>query len=259
MPVLVTGSDAGAEHRDEGRSDATRRLRDLLRSAVLAGKYRDGMPTEGALMVAHHATRGVVRGALELLRHEGIVDRVRGQGTFVVTERGANNLVEAHGVRPPSPTGMLGDAAYMAMIDRREIALPEQIADRLRAPAGAPCLRLEYLAVHRGRVVGIATNYLLFPEAEEMATCALAPTFYGTLENAGIAVGGSEFLISAVNADELTAPLLGVNTGAALICLEQVIVDDDGRPYDFAVVYIRSDCYSILSRVMADPRRSWPL
>jgi len=210
-------------------------------------------------MVAHQATRGVVRGALELLRHEGVVERVRGQGTFVVSERVANNLLEMSGVQEPSPTGILGDAPLMALIDRHEIGLPEQIAGRLRAPAGSRCLRLEYLAVNRGRVTAIGTNYLLYPEAESIASCAFAPTLYATFQHAGISVGGCEFLISAINADELIAPFIGVAVGTAIFCLEQLIVDEDGRPYDFAVCYVRADCHSIMSHIMTDPQRPWPL
>jgi GntR family transcriptional regulator len=235
-------------------------LRDLLRSAVMAGMYGDGMPSEAALMVAHQATRGVVRGALELLRQEGVVERVRGQGTFVVSERVANNLLEMSGVQDPtSTTGILGDAPLISLIDRQEISLPEQIAGRLRAPAGSPCLRLEFLAINRGRVSAIGTNYLLYPEAERLASCAINSTLYTTFQHAGISVGGCELQISAVNTDELIAPFLGIAVGTAILCLEQVILDEDGRPYDFAVGYVRGDCYSILSRVMTDPQRPWPL
>src|SRR3954453_3684831 len=81
------------------RDHDARRLRDLLRSEVLAGFYIDGLlPSEAALMLEYGATRATVRDALHLLRLGGIVERVQGTGTFALAERYQLRLVELHGV-----------------------------------------------------------------------------------------------------------------------------------------------------------------
>jgi len=74
---------------DRTRRDLdTRRLRDLLRSEVLSGTFRDGqLPSEASLMIEYRCSRATVRAALDLLRGAGLIERMQGTGTFVVAER----------------------------------------------------------------------------------------------------------------------------------------------------------------------------
>jgi DNA-binding FadR family transcriptional regulator len=51
-------------------------------------------------------SRGAVRDALNMLREEGLVSRVQGLGTFVVSPAALTRMVESHGMRPvPSGIG----------------------------------------------------------------------------------------------------------------------------------------------------------
>ena len=63
-----------------------RHLRDLLRSEILANAFPTGkLPGESELTDAFDVSRATVRGALSLLREEGIIDRVQGLGTIILT------------------------------------------------------------------------------------------------------------------------------------------------------------------------------
>ncbi|MFE3262547.1 GntR family transcriptional regulator [Nocardia sp. NPDC059229] len=62
-----------------------RRLHDALRSALRAGAFGDGrLPAEPELMAEFHASRDVVREALDLLRRAGLIERRRGMGTVPI-------------------------------------------------------------------------------------------------------------------------------------------------------------------------------
>lgn len=57
----------------------------ILRKRILDGEYKQGdkIPSESELMKIFQTTRGTVRNALSLLTSEGMVEQVRGKGTFV--------------------------------------------------------------------------------------------------------------------------------------------------------------------------------
>jgi GntR family transcriptional regulator len=260
------------EQRAVRQRDAVRRLRDVLRSNVVHGGYADGrLPSENELMRAHRASRAVVREALAQLRQEGLIERVQGLGTYAMHHTVVTRMVETHGIERPSRTpGVWADGAQRPIVlDRSVVATPDAVAARFgvgardeqrgAASAGARgtavasgpdarCLRVEYVATVGGEAVGIATNYLRFPEAERVAEIPFESDFYALLDRGGLRVGASEFLIGCANADPLTADLLGVCVGDALVTMEQVIFDEAGRPYDIAFVATRADRFMLLSR-----------
>jgi GntR family transcriptional regulator len=231
-----------------GRADgAPRRLRDLLRNDVVGGFYPDGLlPSESELMLTHGVPRAAVREALSLLREEGLVERVQGIGTFAVHEsRYISTMDELHGdvraegvIRRTRPE----------ILDRRIVPAPDAAARKLMIESGEPVLLLEYLAFVDGEPIGLATNYVSFPEAEALLTAPFESDWYALLDAAGLPLGGSEWLLSAANADPAVAALLNVAPGAAVMLAEELIWDEDGRVYDFAICYIRTDRHVYLSR-----------
>jgi GntR family transcriptional regulator len=71
------------------RERATPRYREIaerFRSRILQGELRPGdeLPSERALALEYGIARPTATRALELLRHEGLVESVQGSGTFVV-------------------------------------------------------------------------------------------------------------------------------------------------------------------------------
>jgi GntR family transcriptional regulator len=222
------------------RDHDARRLRDLLRSEVLAGRYPEGLlPSEAALMLEYGASRATVRSALQLLRMGGLIERVQGTGTFVLTERYQLRLVELHGVDHELSDG----ATFTAeVLDQQVIPMPAPVAAHLDDVTGAPCLRLEYRGLSRGRVVALCTNYLRFPEAQAVMNVSFDSHWYELMRAAQLDVAATDLLIEAVLADDPDlAHLLEVEVGSPLLAAQQVIRDGSGRPYDFAVLRLRGD------------------
>lgn len=235
-----------APERQLRRRHPARWLRDLLRAEVLRGTYPDGvLPGEADLMLAHRASRAVVREALDLLRHEGIVERLPGTGTLVLTQRYTARLVEVHGVTD----AQLGPLSSH-VITQRELPMPSLVAHHLDERPGARCLMIEYVGLSAGTVVGLYTNYLRYPEAEAVAAVPAVPAWahwYTLMDAAGLAVAETDLVIEVVLADEPLADVLGVPIGHAMLAMQQVIRDEAGRPYDFAILRHRGDRLSLLS------------
>jgi GntR family transcriptional regulator len=209
-------------------------------------------------MVAHGSSRATVREALTMLRHEGVIDRQQGTGTFVISHTASTQLREAHGVFRPEHDSMF-DHHHTLELDRTWVSIPDIVATRLEVEAGQKCLRFEYVASHEGDVFAVATNYVLDPEASAIESIPLGQSWYDLLDRAELVVGESEFVIGCMNADEHTASLLGAEPGSAMLTMEQVIRDDRGRLYNFAFVVSRGDRQSIVSRARRGHESSHPL
>jgi GntR family transcriptional regulator len=163
---------AGAGRRGSARENDIRRLRDLLRFAVLRGAYAGGqLPSESEMMAAHGMSRATVREALALLRADGLIERTQGIGTHAVASTVTTQLAEAHGAVSPAPESMFNRRLRPRVLDRSVISAPATVTGRLGAAPGASCLRLEYVALLDDQPVGLATNYVLFPEAGMLADC----------------------------------------------------------------------------------------
>ncbi|HVW40478.1 MAG TPA: GntR family transcriptional regulator [Amycolatopsis sp.] len=226
-----------------------RRLRDMLRGAVQGGWYPDGqLPSEPELMATHQASRATVRAALSLLRSEGLIERTQGIGTHAVVRPVKTSLPEAHGVIKPSRDSMFNQRMRPREIDRSVVRAPTTVAGRLGVAAGTPCLRLEYVALHDEEPIALATNYVLFPEAEKLRQTPFVSDWYRLLADAGVALSDSEFVFDCELADAPLAAALGVREGSPLISLEQIIYDLDGRPFDLAFIHTRGERFRFVSR-----------
>lgn len=237
----VAARRAAIARRGDG---SARRLRDVLRTNVLSGVYPDGLlPAENELMLTHSASRSTVREALSMLRSEGVVERVQGIGTFSVARRYVAAIAELHG-DGDGPA----DGVRPHVLDRSVVPAPDGVARKLQLSIGTPVLRLEYVAYLEREPICLATNYAAFPEAEAMMSAPFVADWYTMMDAANVPMGGSEWVMSCLNADAAVARLLDVAPGTALMLGEELIWDADGRPFDFAVCYIRTDRYVFSSQ-----------
>lgn len=234
-------------------SDEVRRVRDLLRAGVLAGRYFDAhLPSEGELMATHQVSRSVVREALRLLRDEGLVERTQGVGTTARARVSDALMAEAHGAHVLGGRRAVLDEVRPRVLDRSMVPCPPEAAAVLSAEAGQPCLRLEYISLINDEPISLATNYVLLPEGERLRTTPFVRDWYRLLADADVANFESRFIISAALADELVADHLDLKPGSPVMTLEQVIRDHEGRPFDFAFVFTRTDRFRLDSRSSLD-------
>jgi GntR family transcriptional regulator len=239
------------------RAHEVRRLRDMLRAAVQGGDYPDGqLPGEAELMATHRASRATVREALALLRAEGLIERTQGIGTHAIAHAVNTELPEAHGVIAPGRESMFNRRMRPRVVDRSVVPAPTTVADRLGVPADTRCLRLEYVALLEDEPLALATNYVLFPEAEQLRDTPFVSDWYALLADAGVDLSESEFVIGCELADPLVASLLGIREGAPLISMEQIIYDLRGRPFDLAFVHTCGERFRFVSRAFRYPKES---
>jgi GntR family transcriptional regulator len=238
--------------RGSEREHEVRRLRDLIRSAVLAGAYSGGqLPSEAELMTGHGVTRAAVRTALAMLRAEGLIERTQGIGTHAVVAPVRAEMEEALGVLRPANPALFTTGTRPQLMDRSTVPVPETLTGWLRVPPGTPCLRLEYVSVIGAQPFAIATNYVLYPEAGRLLDVPFRVDWYTLLAEAGVVLGESEFVMDSVLADELSAGLLKVAVGSALLAMDQTITSPDGRVFNVAFIRMRTDRYRFVTHARA--------
>jgi GntR family transcriptional regulator len=241
-----------APRRGPARAHEVRRLRDLLRSAVLSGVYGGGqLPSEAELMTGHRATRAAIRAALAMLRTEGLIERTQGIGTHAVVAPANAQIEEALGVLRPANSALFDGRTRPRLLDSSTISTPHTLSPWLRVEPGTPCLRLEYISEVGDEPAVLATNYVLYPEAGRLLDVPFRIDWYTLLAEAGVVLGESEFVMDSVLADPLTADLLNVAEGTALLAMDQTIADPTGRVFNVAFIRMRTGRYRFVTHARA--------
>jgi DNA-binding GntR family transcriptional regulator len=85
--------------RNRERSTTVRWVLDLVRTELTSGAFPDGvLPSEDALIRTYGVSRGIIRQVLLVLQEQGMIERVRGAGTFALTPS-----VWMHEIEVPRP------------------------------------------------------------------------------------------------------------------------------------------------------------
>jgi len=237
----ASGARRGEPLDRRPRADRARQVADLIRQQLLSVGFDDDvLPDERLLASQFGATRNAVRDALDLLRKEGLIERLPGVGTVVVGQKvphglhrlmglgevlhehgGVHNEVRAVGLgRPPVRV-----ARRLGLADEDSVVYIE----RLRRLGGLPLsLDLTYVSPEVGEP-------LLRADLENQDVFQLLE------QTSGRRLGAAELTVEAVNADAHSAAVLGVRRGAALLMVERLTHFADGTPVDLEYIRFRGD------------------
>jgi GntR family transcriptional regulator len=219
-------------------NNSLRRAYDLLRSTLVTSDG-DMFLVEGELTDALSASRNTVRAVLRRLAREGLVTRGPKNGT-----RAAGSLLLR--IDELSPLAQFGDGSSARVkartLECRALDCPPLVRERLRLPARSRLLMTEALVLQDDVPLGLSVSYIALAEEEPAGFDVEEPDVILILERQlGIRVKGSRTTIAAVAADEQTAELIGVEVGAPMIWLEDIIEDEDGQPRALSQLRLRSD------------------
>ncbi|MEU7875831.1 GntR family transcriptional regulator [Dactylosporangium sp. NPDC049140] len=223
------------------RADRARQVADVLRHQVLGGAYPDGaLPREEQLSRDFDASRNTVRDALALLVAEGLVERVPGVGTTVVTGKYPHGLHRLMGLAETlRDHGEITNEVRAVAIVRP----PAAVARRLGLDGGDRVVYVERVRHLCGLPLSLDLTYLAHDIGEPLLGADLGHRdIFGLIEElAGQPLGAAEISLEAVNADPHTAALLETTDRAALLMVERLTRLADGRPVDLEWIRFRGD------------------
>ena len=220
---------------------------DQLKQLIIDGITReklgpgDLLPGEHRMCERYGSSRTVVRQALAQLEHEGIVERVKGKGTFVARPKTSESLVH-------TLAGLFEEVERRGGHVRSQILRHElvpataEVAAALEIAPGDTVVALERLRFIDDEPWSLTTTWM--PEDigavtfdADMAEVSL----YAVLADEGWhAVRGMRSAEATIASPE-QARLLGMSPGSALLLLRSTSYSESDRPMEHFVAYHRGD------------------
>lgn len=220
---------------------------DQLKQLIVDGIARDKLgpgdllPGEHRMCEQYGISRTVVRQALAQLEHEGVVERVKGKGTFVARPKTAESLVH-------TLAGLFeeverrGGHVHSEILRHERVPANADVAAALQLTPGETVVALERLRSIDGEPWSLTTTWM--PEdvgaitfESEMAETSL----YAILAAQGWrAVRGLRSAEATVASPEQSR-LLHLSPGNALLLLRSTSFDEQDRPIEHFVAFHRGD------------------
>jgi len=213
-------------------------LADLRERELAPG---DRLPGDHELCATYEVSRTVVRQALAELETEGVVERVKGRGTFVAQRKTSEHLVQ-------SLTGLYEDVAargsHLRSEVRRQEVVPadEQIAAELSLQPGAPVIVIERLRFVDDEPWVLVTTYLPRDVAPGLVEDDLTDqSLYALLEaRYDVWLTQGRRAVEAATANDTLAAALAIAPGDPVLVLRSTSSAGE-RPVEMFVAYHRGD------------------
>lgn len=220
-----------------------RQLRDLMARTMVDQGLAPGtmLPGEHAICHSFKVSRTVVRQALAQLEADGIIERVKGKGTFVARRRTAERL--AHTLLGLYEEAAARGSKVRSQVRRLEWVEPTPgIAEELQVPPGEQVLLLERLRFVDDEPWSHSTTWLparLGPvvEGADLTDSSL----YELLRAHGTWATSGTRSVDAAVATTHQAELLGLRAGDPLLVLHSLSLDQEDRPMEVFTAYHRGD------------------
>ena len=251
MTVTADGRTAahGAAPTGPGLDKASpvplyRQLKEILRADITERGLRPGdrLPGDHELCDQYGVSRPVVRQALSELQYEGVLERIKGRGTFVAPQLTSQSLVQ-------SLTGLHEDVAAMGRTLRSEVrrqqveAADPDVAARLDVPEGTAVVVVERLRFVDDEPWVYTVSHVPATLAPDLVDQDLREqSLYGLLERRyGLRLTRSRRGVEAHSAGGAMARDLGIARNAPVLKLTNVSFGADNRPVETFVAYHRGD------------------
>lgn len=219
-------------------------LRAILQDQIGAGQFRVGaqLPSEPSLCDQFGVSRTVVRQALGDLESEGLIERMKGKGTFVAAPKMLEHLAE-------SLTGLHDDVTARGQRLRSRVLALEAVeppADVLRLlglSIGDQVVMLERLRFVDNEPWVFTRSYLPYALCAaildmDMTTKSLYATLEGEL---GLTLARATRTVEAAAAGSELAGHLGIRTRSPVLLLKSLTFNPSGLPVEYFVAWHRGD------------------
>ncbi len=241
VQALPSPGDLIGDARSRRRADRARQVADVLRRQVLHGLVSEGvLPAESDLAADFGVSRNTVREALDLLRWEGLVDRIPGTGTVVVAGKYPHSIDLLQGLAETlEGHGQVRNEVRVSGI----VPAPTSVARRLEVDPGSDVVYLERRRLADGIPLSLDLTYVVRELGAELLGEDLAGNdVFALLEQlSGRALGRADLVLEAIAADSHSAAILEVTAGSPLLMIERLTHLDDGRPVDLEFIRVRGD------------------
>lgn len=226
-------------------------IRSALRARIVDGTYGPGtrMPSESELGERFNASRITVRQALAELQKEGLIHTLQGKGSFVSRPKAYQYAHSLMGFA--EQMGSRGYEVVNELLALEDVPADAALAARLDVEQGRMLTHIRRVRYLNGAPVSMELTWVPQLIGRQLAKANLATRdIFLILENdCGIALGHADLTVEAVLASEEIGSPIGVQPGGALLRIERLTHDSQGRPVDYEFLYFRGDAFQYRFKV----------
>lgn len=225
-------------------------IRDSLRRQILDGTYQvhERLPSENEMMSVFGVSRITIRQALRDLHNEGLVFSAQGKGTFVSKPKAVQNVQRLEGFG--EAMAAQGYEASARVLSIQQLKAPKAVAAALDLQPGDEAVEVKRVRYLNRSPVCIENSYFPMDVGRQMFSLDLSGDIFPMLENLfGIPLGGADISLDAILADDETQQYLNLKTGEAILRVERLTHNRDGRPIDFEYLCYRGDSFKYQFRI----------
>ena len=225
-------------------------IRDNLRRQILDGSYEvhERLPSENEMMNTFGVSRITIRQALRDLHNEGLVFSAQGKGTFVSKPKAVQNVQRLEGFG--EAMAAQGYEASARVLSIQQMKAPKAVVAALDLQPGEDVVEVKRVRYLNRSPVCIDHSYFPMDIGRKMFSLDLSGDIFPLLENFfGIPLGGADIGLDAILADEEAQQYLNLKTGEAILRVERLTHDQEGRPIDFEYLCSRGDSYKYQFRI----------
>ena len=219
-------------------------IRRRIASASL--KPGDAVSSERELAKTQKVSLMTARRALAGLESEGIVERLRGVGTFVAVPKIHFNKLMSYTEQMSSR----GLAPRSRVLVAKVIEGDPEVAARLGLPAASRLLRIQRLRLTGEEPFALETCYLAAADFPDLASAPLGrSSLFAILEHDYVTkLAYADEEVDATSADANIAELLAVPRGASVLRIRQIIYSTKGKATIYGVGFYRSERHTLFIR-----------
>lgn len=216
------------------------RIAASLRDNIISGELPPGsqLPTERELVANWGVTTPTVRQAVDELRGEGLVEKIRGVGTFVSQQR--PRLTYSSG---PPEIALSPNLALNTRVERSLVPAEGTVPSLLGVESGTQVTRYLYTSTHEGTPYVVATVFV--PGAVNFMPPFERPSPWGCDYRDRLSASGARL----VSTDRVTArpssadetDTLGLTVRSPVLVITRTTTDADGRVVEAALVVLPGD------------------
>jgi GntR family transcriptional regulator len=230
--------------------------------SVLAAEITDGslkagdqLPTEDSLLARFEVSRITVRRAIQNLVSRGLVEILRGRGTFVAAPKITQELTELSGFVEDMQA--LGRKPTAHLIGKDIVIANETVADQLALTKGERVVRIHRVRLANDIPMSFDETYLPLEIGKKIITNNLKtePIFALLEQKYNIPLFEAEYKLEAVAATVDVSAALRVPQGSPIFLIERTSYSTGGRPVDYERLYYRGDLIRFVTRLARKPQR----
>ncbi len=214
------------------------RLRDQMTSNTL--RVGEPIPSESELIRLYGISRGTVREALRILCREGLIERQKGVGTFVTSqkiEHDTGNVMSFSRIMLLS-----GRTPSAKVLEVREFSAPGFVCSKLRLSGDEKIVFIKRLRYGDDEALLIEHSYFRLDVGQKLMNEDMHRSLYKILqEKYGYRLSKSEHTIEASTAEEEDADLLGIEVGRPVLILSRLVFLANNAPVEYAMDIYRAD------------------